>query len=101
MHLIAKTSRIPNIEDMEGWIINGAKYHVNDKYGFGVIDISNMLQEAQAWENVPKRQKCIIEYDGNLPYKNFLASNIHIFNSYLTRKHILQVKKFPQKKSQF
>jgi hypothetical protein len=24
MHLIAKTSRIPNVEDTDGWIINGA-----------------------------------------------------------------------------
>ena len=43
MHLIAKTSRIPNVEDTDGWIINGAKYHVNEKYGFGVLDISNVF----------------------------------------------------------
>lgn len=58
MHLIARTSRIPNIEDKEGWIINGANYHVNDKYGFGVLDISQMINEAVNWTNVPARQIC-------------------------------------------
>ena len=67
MYLIAKTSRIPNIEDTDGWIINGANYHVNEKYGFGVLDISQMIQEAQTWRNVPERQKCVVRYDDELP----------------------------------
>ncbi len=67
MHLIAKTSRIPNVEDKEGWIINGANYHVNEKYGFGVMDVAQMLQEAQSWQNVGERQKCVVEFEGDLP----------------------------------
>jgi hypothetical protein len=67
MHLIAKTSRVPNIEDKEGWIINGARFHVNEKYGFGVLDVAQMLQEAQTWKNVPAREKCTSEFIGNLP----------------------------------
>ncbi len=58
MHLIARTARVPNIEDMDGWIINGANYHVNEKYGFGVLDVAQMIQEAQKWNNVPAREKC-------------------------------------------
>jgi subtilisin family serine protease len=68
MHLIAKTSRIPNSQDRDGWIVNGADYHVNEKYGFGVMDVGQMLQEAQAWKNVPERKKCVVEYKGELPY---------------------------------
>ena len=67
MHLIARTSRVPNIEDDQGWIINGAKYHVNDKYGFGVLDISQLIQEAQGWTNVPDRDQCTAVYDQQLP----------------------------------
>jgi hypothetical protein len=67
MHLIARTSRIPNIEETDGWIINGASYHVNEKYGFGVLDISKMLEEAQNWQHVPERQRCIVEYAGEKP----------------------------------
>lgn len=67
MHLIAKTSRVPNIEDKQGWIINGARYHVNEKYGFGVLDVAQMLQEAQSWKNVPARESCTIGFDEKLP----------------------------------
>lgn len=56
MHLIAKTARVPNIEDTSGWIVNGARYHVNEKYGFGVLDVAQMIQEAQYWQNVPPRE---------------------------------------------
>ena len=67
MHLIARTSKVPNTEDKEGWIVNGADYHVNDKYGFGVIDVAQMIQEAQGWENVPPRQKCTVYNTKELP----------------------------------
>ena len=67
MHLIAKTSRIPNVEDKEGWFVNGANYHVNERYGFGVLDVARMIQEAQGWKNVNERQKCVVEYEGELP----------------------------------
>lgn len=63
MHLIARTARIPNKEDTHGWQVNGAGYHVNDKYGFGVLDVSYMLQQAQTWKNVKPRQKCVIEFN--------------------------------------
>jgi subtilisin family serine protease len=67
MHLITKTARIPNIEETDGWIINGANFHVNEKYGFGVLDVSKMIEEAQKWQNVPPREKCVVEYDQELP----------------------------------
>lgn len=67
MHLIAKTSRVPNIEDKTGWIINGARFHVNEKYGFGVLDVAQMLQEAQTWKNVPPREMCTSKFAKSLP----------------------------------
>ena len=67
MHLIAKTARIPNIEDTSGWIVNGARYHLNEKYGFGVLDVSQMIQEAQNWKNVAERKKCETKFVGKLP----------------------------------
>ena len=67
MHLIARTSRIPNIEDADGWIVNGANYHVNEKYGFGVLDVSQLIQEAQKWVNVPERQRCEVKFNEKLP----------------------------------
>ncbi len=69
MHLIARTSRIPGIEENDGWIINGANYHVNEKYGFGVLDVAQMVQEAQNWKNVPPKEICTAVYDySQFPY---------------------------------
>lgn len=67
MHIVARTARIPNLYDIKGWIINGANYHVNEVYGFGALDAAGMIDEAQKWENVPKREKCVIQSE-----KNFL-----------------------------
>lgn len=67
MYLVAKTARIPNLEDVSGWIVNGGRYHVNEKYGFGVLDVALMIQEAQNWKNIPKRNRCEIKFLKNLP----------------------------------
>lgn len=67
MYLIAKTAKIPNIEETDGWIINGANYHVNEKYGFGALDVSQMVQEAQKWKNVDERYSCVVEFNGKYP----------------------------------
>lgn len=67
MHLIASTSRIPNVEETDGWIVNAAKYHVNEKYGFGVLDVSQMIEKAQTWKNVGPREKCVVNFEDNLP----------------------------------
>ncbi|RNA36541.1 PC3-like endoprotease variant B [Brachionus plicatilis] len=65
MHLITKTARIPNLEDISGWIVNGGRFHVNEKYGFGVLDVALMIQEAQNWNYVAERMKCEVEYMGD------------------------------------
>lgn len=67
MHLITKTARIPNLLDVSGWIVNGGRYHINEKYGFGVLDVGLMIQKAQKWINVPERKKCDIEYTKDFP----------------------------------
>ena len=64
MHVIAKTARIPTLAEWDGWTINGAGYHVNDKFGFGVLDVGRMTALAQNWTNVPPRYECYREYRG-------------------------------------
>jgi subtilisin family serine protease len=66
MHIIAQTARIPNLSEVNGWIINGAGYHVNDKFGFGVLDAGQMVALAQKWINVPARYRFYEEYTGEL-----------------------------------
>jgi len=65
MHITARTARIPNLSETKGWIINGAGHHVNDRYGFGVLDVGQMTALAQNWTNVPQRYECYHEYNGS------------------------------------
>lgn len=55
-HIIAKGSRIPSVTD--DWEVNGAGYHRSHSFGFGVMDVSLMVQMAIGWKNVPEAGKC-------------------------------------------
>ncbi|CAF3842179.1 unnamed protein product [Rotaria magnacalcarata] len=65
MHIIAETARIPNLSETDDWIINGAGFHVSDKFGFGVLDVGQMIGLAQNWTNVNPRYDCYHEYKGS------------------------------------
>ena len=64
MHIVARTARIPTLQEAEGWTVNGAGYHVNDRFGFGAIDVAQMITVAQNWTNVQQRYECYHEYTG-------------------------------------
>jgi len=55
-HLIAETARI--VTDDDEWWINGANFHVNDQFGFGMMDASRMVGLAQTWVNKPEQHIC-------------------------------------------
>jgi furin len=65
MHIIAETARIPNLSETDDWMINGAGFHVSDKFGFGVLDVGQMIALAQNWTNVNPRYDCYHEYKGS------------------------------------
>jgi subtilisin family serine protease len=65
MHIIAETARIPNLSETDDWMINGAGFHVSDKFGFGVLDVGQMTALAQNWTNVNPRYDCYHEYQGH------------------------------------
>lgn len=58
-HVVVQTARVPNAEE-EGWTLNGAGYHVNNKFGFGAIDCGKMVEVAQTWTNVPPQHLCLV-----------------------------------------
>lgn len=66
MHIVARTARIPSLSETDGWIINGAGYHVNNKFGFGVLDAGQMVGLAQNWTNVQERYDCYHEFTGGI-----------------------------------
>ena len=65
MHIVAETARIPTLTETDGWTINGAGYHVNDRFGFGVLDVGQMVALAQNWTNVQARSEYYKEYTGD------------------------------------
>jgi subtilisin family serine protease len=62
MYIIARTARIPTLDETDDWVINGAGYHVSDKFGFGVLDAGQMAALAQNWTLVQQRYECYFEH---------------------------------------
>ena len=59
--ILAGTARKNNPTD-SGWSTNNAGYHINDNYGFGVVDASAAVTAAKTWTNLPAEK----EYQGPL-----------------------------------
>lgn len=66
MHIIARTARIPTLAETDDWIINGAGFHVSEKFGFGVLDVGQMVSLAQNWTIVQQRYECYQEVDDSV-----------------------------------
>lgn len=58
-HLIVKTSRVTDEKDDE-WHVNGAGFHVNNKYGFGLLDTAALVKRARdpAWKTALSQRMC-------------------------------------------
>ncbi|EDO47326.1 predicted protein [Nematostella vectensis] len=58
-HLVVNTSKKTDAGDSE-WITNGAGHHVNNKYGFGVLDSAALVELAQSpkWRTAEEQHVC-------------------------------------------
>ena len=58
-HLVVNTSKKNDPGDSE-WIINGAGHHVNNKYGFGVLDAAALVDLAShpKWKTANEQHVC-------------------------------------------
>ena len=61
-HIVVQTARIPNTKE-RGWLQNGANWHVNPRFGFGVLDCGHMVEAAQNWTRVPEQHTCKVPAD--------------------------------------
>ncbi|XP_066507954.1 neuroendocrine convertase 1-like [Hoplias malabaricus] len=52
------TAKIPDPKE-PGWIINGAGFHVHDRYGFGLMDAAVMVQKAVNFQSIPDQRMCV------------------------------------------
>ncbi len=53
--ILAQTARKNDPTDLD-WATNGAGFHINHKYGFGVIDADAAVTAAMSWTNVGSEQ---------------------------------------------
>lgn len=66
-YVLAGSARQNDPADVD-WAVNGAGYHVNHKYGFGVVDAGAAVALAQTWTNVPALMTLTTPTDhANLP----------------------------------
>ena len=59
-HITVHAARIPSIDIT--WTLNGAGFHVNSKFGFGVMDCSRMVEICQSWKTVPEQHVCETDF---------------------------------------
>lgn len=50
-HIVVNSARITDPSDND-WKTNGAGFHFNHKYGFGVLDAGAITKVAATWQNV-------------------------------------------------
>jgi hypothetical protein len=55
-HITARAARMPTVDVT--WTLNGAGFHVNSKFGFGIMDCSKMVEISQTWVTVPEHHVC-------------------------------------------
>lgn len=57
-YLVVLTSRPQPLEKESGWIVNGVKRKVSHKFGYGLMDASEMVNLAEQWVTVPPQHIC-------------------------------------------
>ncbi|CAH0718190.1 unnamed protein product, partial [Brenthis ino] len=57
-YLVVLTSRPQPLEKETGWIVNGVKRKVSHKFGYGLMDASEMVNLAEQWVSVPPQHIC-------------------------------------------
>lgn len=57
-YLVVMTSRPEPLEREKGWIINGVKRKVSHKFGYGLMDATEMVNLAEQWVTVPPQHIC-------------------------------------------
>lgn len=57
-YLVVMTSRPQPLEKEGGWVVNGVNRKVSHKFGYGLMDASEMVGLAEQWVSVPPQHIC-------------------------------------------
>ncbi|ESN95278.1 hypothetical protein HELRODRAFT_193616 [Helobdella robusta] len=60
-HLVAWTSEYEPLRKNKGWMVNGAGFWVNNRFGFGLLNAAMLVEAAdpKVFKSVPKQSLCI------------------------------------------
>ena len=79
-HLIVSSALQIDIDDI-GWSKNGANLHINDKYGFGIINAERILNLTTTFERVPQAGMREIEsgsISSEIPRQSYLEFQVEV-----------------------
>lgn len=83
-YILASTAQRNDFADPE-WSLNGAGFHINHNYGFGLVDASAALDAAERWVNLPASLETegasIVEKIIPDGLQQGLESEVHIIDS--------------------
>ena len=82
-HLVVKTSRVVSADDKE-WQRNGAGYMVNNKFGFGALDTSALIEAATSptWKTAREQHICksgVNDEKQDIPHGGGVTSKIKTY----------------------
>ena len=60
-YLVVKTSKPSNL-DANDWVTNGVGRKVSHHFGYGLLDVSAMVDLARNWTSVPPQRQCQISH---------------------------------------
>ncbi|XP_067933501.1 neuroendocrine convertase 1-like [Watersipora subatra] len=66
-HIIVWTASPYPLYNEKGWRTNAAGFKVNHRFGFGLMNAIDMVEQAEKWVNVGERIKCEINITDSLP----------------------------------
>ena len=59
-HIVVTSANWEPLKHDTDWRMNGVGLHVNEKFGFGLLDAERIVSKAdpKAWKNVPESREC-------------------------------------------
>ena len=60
-HLVVKSATSRGLENNIGWYRNAAGFHYNHRFGFGLLNAQNIVENALQHVNLDKQDSCEIQ----------------------------------------
>lgn len=80
-HLLAWTSQVRPLQNNPSgtWMKNGAGFYVSHDFGFGMLDVNELIEKAKSFQNVPPLNVCVTKTE---LWKSFFYTLLEHFSLY-------------------